>query len=69
VQDGNVEQAKGVPMVQHAIPADQAHEMLMRRSEEDDTMLREVARALLGSVTGPLRPQWPAPTVTKGETT
>jgi GAF domain-containing protein len=45
-----IEQAKGVLMVQHGVTADRAFEMLVRRSQNDNIKLREIARSLLDSV-------------------
>jgi GAF domain-containing protein len=47
-----IDQAKGILMAQQGIPADQAFEMLVDRSQRSNTKLRDVARELLRSVTG-----------------
>jgi GAF domain-containing protein len=45
-----IEQAKGALMAQHAITADEAFEHLVHRSQDTNTKLREIARAILTSL-------------------
>ncbi|WP_329245858.1 ANTAR domain-containing protein [Actinoallomurus sp. NBC_01490] len=42
-----IEQTKGVLMAQHGITADEAFQRLVRRSQDTNTKLRDVARAVL----------------------
>ncbi len=46
-----IDQAKGVMMARHGIGAERAFEMLVLQSQRTNTKLRDVARALLDSVT------------------
>ncbi|GGN28963.1 transcriptional regulator [Lentzea pudingi] len=46
-----IDQAKGVLMVVHSCTADEAFSMLVQRSQHDNVKLRDVAKALLDSVT------------------
>jgi GAF domain-containing protein len=50
-----IDQAKGILMAQNGIPAARAFEMLVDRSQHSNVKLRDVARDLLRSVTGPAR--------------
>ncbi len=47
-----IDQAKGVLMAVHSCSADDAFAMLVQRSQHENRKLRDVARALLDSVTG-----------------
>jgi GAF domain-containing protein len=47
-----IDQAKGILMARHSIPAAEAFERLVDRSQRSNTKLRDVARELLLSVTG-----------------
>jgi GAF domain-containing protein len=51
-----IEQAKGVLMAQQAITADEAFQQLVRRSQDTNTKLREIARSLLDSLHHPAQP-------------
>lgn len=48
-----IEQAKGMLMAQHTISADEAFQRLVRRSQDTNTKLRDVARSLLSSLRHP----------------
>jgi GAF domain-containing protein len=48
-----IDQAKGVMMARHGISAEQAFEMLVLQSQRTNTKLRDVARAMIDSVTRP----------------
>ena len=50
-----IDQAKGILMARHTIPAAEAFEMLVDRSQRSNVKLRDVARDLLRSVTEPGR--------------
>lgn len=45
-----IDQAKGILMAQHGVPADQAFAMLVERSQSSNTKLRDVAHELCASV-------------------
>ncbi|KOV82173.1 hypothetical protein ADL03_25610 [Nocardia sp. NRRL S-836] len=47
-----IDQAKGVLMAVHSCTADEAFAMLVQRSQHENRKLRDVAQALLDSVTG-----------------
>ncbi|WP_083267807.1 ANTAR domain-containing response regulator [Lentzea guizhouensis] len=47
-----IDQAKGVLMAVHSCGADEAFAMLVRRSQHENRKLRDVAQALLDSLTG-----------------
>lgn len=49
-----IDQAKGVLMARHGVPAEHAFEMLVQQSQHTNTKVRDVARALLESVAGSL---------------
>jgi AmiR/NasT family two-component response regulator len=48
-----IEQAKGVLMAQHNLTADEAFQLLVSRSQNTNTKLRDIARSLLDSLHHP----------------
>jgi GAF domain-containing protein len=48
-----IDQAKGILMAAHRIPADEAFTMLVDRSQQENRKLREVAEEFVGEVTRP----------------
>nr|WP_185035073.1 GAF and ANTAR domain-containing protein [Actinomadura coerulea] len=57
ISRAEIDQAKGVLMAAHGLTAEQAFEVLRRQSQDTNTKLRDVARALLASLSAAAEPR------------